>query len=350
MTDASRGALYIVDHRPYVDSRALHNLTRTHTVTPIDGGWRVQGSDGLAVLCLKTSLPPLPEQHGVLYEARADRGTALTDACASWIARGAARIAGKYAHWPSASTCGCGATCVCGPCQRRHAHGATASMDSPDPSQPDSSTRAALRAEDEAVGGVSDRDAAQFVLDFLTQKLPESYASVEMMQPWGFRLTLYQRESDRLTQVMTVEVQDRDILETHWDKPLDDATMDRLRDAVDSAIHLAFTPAKPTREHKHERITDDEAAKYVLDRLVFEVGDYMPEAERRKPSGFFLHLYLTGEGQDRRVATFEVLGRNSLRAVWLRDATSPRLRSKIIQAIDRLVQEAYDEENHHDPG
>lgn len=350
MTNKNPGALFLIGRRPYVDSQALHNLTRTHAVTQIDGGWRVQGSDGHAVLCLKASLPALPDQQGVLYEARADRGTALSDACASWIARGAARLAGKYANWPKASGCGCGATCGCGPCRRRHAHGATATLDDPDPHPPSSSPRVALWAEEEAVGGASDRDAAQFVLDFLAQKLPESYASVEMMQPWGFRLTLYQRESDRLTQVMTVEVQDQDVIETHWDKPLDEATMDRLRDAVDSAVHLAFTPIKPTREHKHERITDDEAAKYVLDRLVFEVGDYMPEAERRKPSGFFLHLYLTGEGQDQRVATFEVLGRNSLRAVWLRDATSPRLRSKIIQAIDRLIQEAYDEENHHDPG
>ena len=218
------GALFVVGGRPYVDSQALRNLTRTHTVTQVAGGWRVQGDDGEAVLCLGTSCPPLPEQRGALDEARATRGIGLADACATWLAGGAARLAGKYPDWPKSSACGCGATCGCGPCQRRHGHA-------------DSRT-----------------------------------------------------------------------------------------------------------------VSDEDAAQYVLDAVVFEVGEYMPETERREPSGFLLHLYLTDGTSEQRAATFEIRDRHSLGFTWLVEPTSATLRTKVVQAIDRLIQEAYDEENHHDPG
>ena len=82
------GALFVVGGRAYVDSQTLHNLARTHTITPLAGGWRVK----------------------------------VRDACASWLAEGAARVAGKFADWPGPHACGCGPTCGCEPCKQRHGH------------------------------------------------------------------------------------------------------------------------------------------------------------------------------------------------------------------------------------
>lgn len=124
MTTLTPGALFIVGGRPFVDSQTLHNLTRTHAVSTLASGWRVQGPEG-AIECLLTAHAPLPEQRGALYEVRAAAGVKVRDACATWLARGAARIAGKYADWPDASACGCGATCGCGPCKLRHGHAHT---------------------------------------------------------------------------------------------------------------------------------------------------------------------------------------------------------------------------------
>jgi hypothetical protein len=237
------GGLFVVGGRPYVDSQTLHNLASTHQVSPVAGGWEILGPDGHAVLCLGTSCPPLPEQRGALYEARAARGVGLVDTCATWLAGGAARLAGKFDGFPTASSsaaggCGCGVTCGCGPCRHRHTQ---------------------ARAE----AGVPDEETA---------KLGE------------------------------------------------------MSDGV----------------------TDEQAAQYVLDTVVFEVGDYMPETERREPSGFFLHLYLIDGENERKAATFEVEGRQSFKIVWMVQPTSSSLRSKLAAVVDRLVQEAYDKENHRD--
>ncbi|MFZ6184878.1 hypothetical protein [Nannocystis pusilla] len=115
------GALFVVGGRAYVDSATLYNLARSHAVTPLAGGWRVLGHGG-AVECVLTSRPALPEQRGSLYEARSVAGARVREACASWLAEGAARIAGKFADWPGAHSCGCGSTCGCGPCKQRHGH------------------------------------------------------------------------------------------------------------------------------------------------------------------------------------------------------------------------------------
>ena len=74
------------------------------------------------------------------------------------------------------------------------------------------------------------------------------------------------------------------------------------------------------------------------------------ETERREPSGFLLHLYLTDGTSEQRAATFEIRDRHSLGFTWLVEPASATLRTKVVQAVDRLVQEAYDEENHHDRG
>ena len=227
MTTPIPGALFVVGGRPYVDSQTLHNLTRTHMVTPVEGGWRVQGEDGHAVLCLGTSCPPLPEQRGSLYEARATRGTRIADACATWLAGGTARLAGKFAEWPTASAC-CGATCGCGPCKRRHGH-------------------------------------------------------------------------------------------------------------ADSEPHPGA-------------VSDDDVAQYVLDAAPFQIRGYVPETEKREPSGFFLHLYLTDGDDERKAATFEVEDKNTIRISWFVAPASATRRSEIVRAVDLLIQEAYDEENHRDPG
>lgn len=229
MSTSTPGALFVVGGRPYVDSQALHNLTRTHTVTPVQGGWRVQGVDGHAVLCLGTSCPPLPDQHGSLYEARAASGTRLADACATWLAGGAARLAGKYADWPTASACGCGVSCGCGPCKRRH----------------------------------GDADS---------------------------------------------------------------------------------------EPHSSTAVSDEDAAQYVLDAAPFQIRGYVPETEKREPSGFFLHLYSRDGDDEQKAATFEVEAKSTLRISWFVAPSSATRRSEIVRAVDLLIQEAYDEENHRDPG
>jgi hypothetical protein len=223
MTAVTPGALFVVGGRPYVDSRTLHNLTRTHAVSTLAGGWRVQGPEG-AVECFLSSRPPLPEQHGSLYEARPAAGVKLSDACATWLAAGAARIAGKFADWPSAS-CGCGATCGCGPCKQRHGHGADAPPN---------------------------------------------------------------------------------------------------------------------------KVSDEDAAQFVLDAVPFRVGGFMPETVKRAPSGFFLHLYPEDGEYEEKAVTFEVEGRNALRIEWHASSLSSLSRferARIVQTIDLLIQEAYDDNN-----
>ena len=121
MTPLTPGALFVVAGRAYVDSQTLHNLASTHTLSPLPAGWRVQGPEG-AVECLLASRPPLPDQRGSLYEAKPTAGIKVSHACATWLAHGAARVAGKYADWPSATASGCGAMCGCGPCSQRHGH------------------------------------------------------------------------------------------------------------------------------------------------------------------------------------------------------------------------------------
>lgn len=113
------GALFVVGGRAYVDSQTLYNLAGAHAITPLAGGWRVLGSGG-TVECLLTSRPALPRQRGALYEARPTAGASMRDACAGWLAEGAARIAGKFDDWPDARACG--PTCACGPCKQRHGH------------------------------------------------------------------------------------------------------------------------------------------------------------------------------------------------------------------------------------
>lgn len=236
------GALFVVAGRPYVDSQTLHNLAQTYSVSPVEDGWKVMGPDGEAILCLGTTCPPLPGQRGSLYEARAVRGAKVADACALWLARGAARLAGKHAAWPTAEGCGCGVSCGCGPCQSRHHAG----------------TMSALSAEEAGV-----------------------VASVEP-------------------------------------------------------------------QHVATRVNDEVAAQYVLDAAPLARG-YVPETEKREPSGFFLHLYLVNGEDEEKAVTFEVESPSSLRITWFVQPTSATRRSEIVRAVDLLIQEAYDEENHRDP-
>jgi tetratricopeptide (TPR) repeat protein len=140
-----------------------------------------------------------------------------------------AELRGKYADWPTASGCGCGATCGCGPCKQRHGHA----------------------GKDEHPRAVSDEDAAQ----------------------------------------------------------------------------------------------------YVLEAVPFEVRGYVPETDKRAPSGFLLHLYLRDGNEEQRVVTFEVENRNTVRITWMVDPATATRRSELVRAIDLLVQQAYDgEENDDDPG
>lgn len=225
MTTSSHGALFLVRGRPYVDSQALQNLTRAHTVSRVEGGWRVQGPDGQSIVCLERKGAPLPMQSGALYEVQKSRaGTRLVDTCASWLASGAAELRGKFADWPTQ----CGATCGCGPCKQRHGHA----------------------GKGEHSGVVSDEDAAH----------------------------------------------------------------------------------------------------YVLDAVPFQVRGYVPETEKRTPSGFFLHLYLRDGDEEQRAVTFEIESKSAVRITWLVDPTTATRRSEIVREIDLLIQQAYDgEENDDDP-
>lgn len=98
-------------------------------------------------------------------------------------------------------------------------------------------------------------------------------------------------------------------------------------------------------------VSDEDAAQYLLDAVPFEVRGYVPETEKRAPSGFLLHLYLRDSNEEQRAVTFEVENRNTVRITWIVDPATATRRSELVRAIDLLIQQAYDgEENDDDPG
>lgn len=92
---------------------------------------------------------------------------------------------------------------------------------------------------------VSDEQAAQFVLDYAAQKLPGLEPETELMQPWGFRISLFRRENDARTRIVTIEVQDRDTMDVHWDAPTDEESRDTILEAIDHALELAYVAPQP---------------------------------------------------------------------------------------------------------
>ncbi len=92
---------------------------------------------------------------------------------------------------------------------------------------------------------VSDEQAAQFVLDYAAQKLPGLQSETELMQPWGFRITLFRRENDTRERIVTIEVQDRDTMDVLWDTQVDDELRDKILTAIDHALDLAYVPPQP---------------------------------------------------------------------------------------------------------
>lgn len=350
-TTPTPGALYVVGGRPYIDSQTLHNLTQVYTVSPVEDGWKVTGPGGDAVLCLGTACPPLPGQRGSLYEARAVGGTKLADACALWLARGAAQLAGKHNTWPTAEGCGCGVSCGCGPCRSRHPQ-VRASVDRPDTPMRDA----------KAADVVSSDEVEHTVLDYLAQKLPGFEAETERIRPLGFRIRLYHREADRRKLLLTVEVKERNTDEYFWETSLDETTRETIKAAIDGAIDRtvksmaraadravnAEPPAHTSTQHVATRISDEQAAQYVLDVAPFEIRGYMPETEGREPSGFFLHLYLEDEGDERKAVTFEVESTSTMRITWFVQPASVTRRSAIVRTVDLLIQNAYNEESYRD--
>lgn len=205
------GALFVVSGRAYVDSQTLHNLARTRTITPIAGGWRVLGHGG-SVECALTSRPALPEQRGSLYEARSGAGMKVRDACASWLAEGSARLAGKFDDWPGAEACGCGPTCGCGPCKQRHNHAEMSAGNSSPPRHRNGKSHAP-----QTVGKVSDEDAAQHMIDSVPFELGGYKPETTARQPSGFSLDLYAEDDDDYNHsLVTFEVIDQNTTLTTW--------------------------------------------------------------------------------------------------------------------------------------
>lgn len=87
---------------------------------------------------------------------------------------------------------------------------------------------------------------------------------------------------------------------------------------------------------------DEVAAQHVLDAAPFVVPGYVPETERRTPTGFFLHLYLQDGEAERRAATFEVVTKDSLHVTWHVPPADRDQRSAIVAQVDLLLQEGFD--------
>lgn len=92
--------------------------------------------------------------------------------------------------------------------------------------------------------------------------------------------------------------------------------------------------------HPQINVSDEDAAQHVLDAAADAFrGQYVPETERPGLSGFLLHLYVDLDYKE-RAATFEILGRHSLKFTWMIEPDSAA-RTKVVQSVDQFVQEAY---------
>ena len=117
------GGLFVVSGRIYVDSQTLHNVAAMAPVLPAAGGYHVLVPTGGTLHCAAVEgRPALVGQRGSLYELSAANGTKASKVCETWLSSQATKLSGKYSTWPGATCGGCGKTCGCAPCRRRHGH------------------------------------------------------------------------------------------------------------------------------------------------------------------------------------------------------------------------------------
>lgn len=120
------GAIYKVAGRRYVDSQAVLNLASAHEVVPLQRGWCVLVHGGAVRCALVEGRPELPGQRGALYELSGQGEVSLKAHRAAWLSQRLVEPRGTFDRWPGApeakTGCGCGQTCGCGPCRRRHAY------------------------------------------------------------------------------------------------------------------------------------------------------------------------------------------------------------------------------------
>lgn len=115
------GHTYRVGKRWYVDTARLAAIARRSIVEPMRGGYQILARSGL-IRCTPVAEPPLPQQHGDLYQCLGTEGSAELGARLQRLA-GSDDAALEWESWPTGpgaarGDCGChactaGETCPC---------------------------------------------------------------------------------------------------------------------------------------------------------------------------------------------------------------------------------------------
>lgn len=115
--------MYKVGGRRYVDSQALANLSASHELVPIAGGWRMLADHGALVFTVVEGRERLPRQRGSVYAVAAEGRATVKDHREAWVRTGVVEAVATLDAWPGGEpkAKSCGSSCACAPCQlRRH--------------------------------------------------------------------------------------------------------------------------------------------------------------------------------------------------------------------------------------
>lgn len=121
-THADHGHAYRVGSRWFVDTAGLAAIAARSIVEPMRGGFQILASGGL-IRCTPVQEPPLPEQHGDLYQCLSTTGSADLGGRLQKLARAGVHAL-EWETWPTGpgapakTGCGChectaGAACPC---------------------------------------------------------------------------------------------------------------------------------------------------------------------------------------------------------------------------------------------
>lgn len=110
----SHGRAYRVGKRWFVDTARLAAIARRSLVEPMRGGYQILARSGL-IRCTPVAEPPLPQQHGDLYQCL---GTGEAHDLGARLQRLTASDAPvlEWETWPTGPGAGAGTGCGCHTC------------------------------------------------------------------------------------------------------------------------------------------------------------------------------------------------------------------------------------------